>query len=156
MKKFLMIFGALALVGAIAVAGALGWAAYRASALDEESRAFVDDAAPAIARKWNRQELLNRAAPELKAEATPGQLDLVFDTANKLGAMYAYVGAKGGSTMSYTAVAGGTVTAHYLAKVRCQNGDAIFDIGLVKRDGHWFILTFHVTPMPDGSPVHHT
>ncbi|MBN9085550.1 MAG: hypothetical protein J0J01_01470 [Reyranella sp.] len=49
MKKFLMIFGAIALVGVIAIAGVLGWAAYRGSALDKESKAFVDSAVPAIA-----------------------------------------------------------------------------------------------------------
>jgi hypothetical protein len=146
MKKFLMIFGGIALVGVLAIAGLIGWAAYRGSALDGESKAFVDAAVPAIARNWSKQELLDRAAPELTAKTTPEQLAMIFDTLAKLGTMVEYEGAKGDATMSYGTDAGSGISANYEAKARFQNGGVVFRVGLVKREGRWMILNFHVDP----------
>lgn len=148
MKKFLMVFGAIALVGVLAIGGMIGWAAYRGSALDSESKAFVDAAVPAIAKNWNKQKLLDRAAPELKAKATPEQLTLIFDTLAKLGPTVEYEGAKGDAVMSYGTDAGSGISATYEAKARFQNGGVILRIGLVKRDGRWMILNFHADPAP--------
>ena len=56
----------------MALAAVLYWMLYRGFMLgNTEGRAYVDSAVPAIARNWDRQELLDRAAPELKAKATP-------------------------------------------------------------------------------------
>jgi hypothetical protein len=148
MKKFLMIFGGIALVAVLAIAGMIGWAAYRGRALDGESKAFVDAAVPAIASNWNKQELIDRAAPELKAKATPEQLAMIFDTLARLGPMVEYEGATGQATMSYETGAGSNVFGKYDATARFQNGSAVFHIGLVKRDGRWTILNFHVDPSP--------
>jgi len=157
MKKFLMVFGAIALVGVLLIAGAVGWASYRTSVLGTEGKAFVDGALPAITRNWNQQELLDRAAPELKAKAPPAQLSAMFATLAKLGPMLAYEAAKGSATVSYTSAEGSVVTATYVAKARCENGTAVFKVILLKREGHWLILNFHVDPeAAESSPVKHT
>ncbi|MBN9085551.1 MAG: hypothetical protein J0J01_01475 [Reyranella sp.] len=94
--------------------------------------------------------MLDRAAPELRTKATPEQLALVFDTLAKLGPMVAYEGAKGDATMSYGTGAGAEVSARYVATARFQNGNATFQIVLIKRDGSWTILSFHADPVPAG------
>ena len=148
MKKFLMIFGAVALVVVVASAIAIGVAAYRGNALDAESKAFVDAAVPAIASGWNKQELLDRATPELREMAKPEQLAALFDALSRLGPIVEYEGAKGDATMAFTSGSGGTVSAKYEAKAQFKNGTAIFRIVLMKRDGRWMIHNFQVDPAP--------
>lgn len=148
MKKFLMIFGAIALVCVVALGGMIGWAAYRGSALDKESKAYVDDAVPAITRSWNKQELLDRAAPEFKAKIAPDQLTTIFASLAQFGPMIEYQGAKGDAAMSYGTEGFNGTSAQYEAKARFQNGSAIFRIALVKKDGRWMIVGFHAEGIP--------
>jgi hypothetical protein len=146
MKKFLMIFGAVPLVIVAVAAVGIGVAAYRGTALDAESKAFVDASVPAIASGWNKQELLDRGTPELREMAKPEQLAAMFDTLARFGPLVKYEGAEGDATMAYTGGSGSTVSATYVAKARFQNGDALFRIALIKRDGRWMIHNFHVDP----------
>ena len=155
-KRFLTVLGAIAMAGVVALGAFIAWSAYRGISRGIEGKAFVDRAIPAIARNWDRQELLDRAAPELRAEATPEQLDTVFGTLTKLGPMVEYQGAKGEAVTTYTTSSGSVVTAKYEAKGRFQNGGAIFQIVLVKRDGHWMILNFHVDFPPAEGRAEHT
>src|SRR5437868_1370243 len=89
MRRFLYILGLLTLVGLVG----LGVVAYKGSELDTESRAFVDGAVPAIVEHWSRQELLERATPELRANANPEQLQAMFEALSRLGRLVEYEGA---------------------------------------------------------------
>lgn len=146
MRKVLYILGALTLIFIVVAGAGIGVVVYKGNTLDKESRAFVDGAVPAIAGTWSQQELLDRATPELRETARLAQLGMVFETLSQLGPLVGYDGATGDASMSYMSGSGGTVAASYVAKARFRNGNATFHIGLVKRDGHWMIQTFHVDP----------
>jgi hypothetical protein len=157
MKKYQKILGAVAIVGGMALAAVFFWMLYRGFMVSNtEGRAYVDSAVPAIARTWDRQQLLDRAAPELKAKATPELLDQVFGTLANLGPMSTYDGATFQETTNVATTGGEVVTATYRATVHCQKGDAVITIRVLKRDGQWSILNFHVDPVPANGPAKHT
>jgi hypothetical protein len=138
----------LTLIVVVVVGVGLGVALIKGKALDAESKAFVDSAIPAIAATWSKQELLDRATPELRDIAKPEQLNAVFDRLSQLGPLVKYEGATGQATMSYMLGSGSTVAASYVAKAQFQNGGATFRVVLRKREGRWMIYNFHVDPVP--------
>jgi hypothetical protein len=150
LNKFLRGLGALTLAVLVAGAVSLAVLVYKGRALDAESKAFVDNAVPAIASNWGKEQLLDRATPELRNSVGPGQLTTFFNTLSRLGPLLKYEGAAGASAFSYIAGAGNTESAAYTAKARFQNGSATFQIVLLKRGGRWMIQTFHVDPKLDG------
>ncbi len=156
MRKFLTVFGAIALAVVVLAAIGIGYAAWRGSALDRESKTFVDEAVPAISARWDKQQLLDRATPELRAAASPEQIATLFATLSRLGPLIEYRGAKGDANMAWTAGSGSVTSATYVATAHFQNGNASFRIVLLKRDGHWMIHNFHVDPAPPDSPPKRT
>jgi hypothetical protein len=146
MKKMLCVLGALTLV--ILVAAGIGAAVlvYEGKALDGESKAFVDSAVPAIAARWDQQQLLDRATPDLKRSISQDRLTSMFKGLSQLGPLVNYEGATGEANMLYFTGTGASVSASYVAKADFQNGNAVFQIALVKREGHWMINGFHVDP----------
>src|SRR5579862_8621728 len=64
MKKTLMILGGIFVVVTLAVVGVITIAAVKGSALDRESKAYVDEAVPAIVSEWDIREIQKRASPE--------------------------------------------------------------------------------------------
>jgi hypothetical protein len=146
MRRFLSIFGALALIGMVAAGIGLGVLLYKGHALDAESKAFVDSAVPAIAATWSKQQLLDRATPELleNVRLKPEGLNALLDSLSQLGPLVEYEGATGESAQSYIAGSGSTLSASYGAKARFQNGTATFRIVLMNREGRWMIHNFQV------------
>jgi hypothetical protein len=147
MRRFLYILGSLTLVVFVVAIVGFGLVAYKGNELDAESRAFVDSAVPAIAARWSKQELLDRATPELRENAKPARLQMMFEALSRLGRPVEYEGATGQATMTYIAGSGSTVSGSYTAKVKFEGGSAAFKIGLLRRDGHWMIHNFHVDPV---------
>jgi hypothetical protein len=74
MRRFLYALGCVTMVALIAGVAGFGLLAYKGSELGAESRTFVDGAVPAIVPHWNKEELLDRATPEVRANANPEQL----------------------------------------------------------------------------------
>jgi len=136
----------------VAVAGAVAlWVlcggAEKSSSLDLESHKFVDDAIVAIASSWNPDELLKRASSEMLAEAGHQvDVDSLFDQWRPLGGLISYTGSTGGAETIESPEIGKMIKATYSAKATFQNGTAEIRIELVKRDGHWSILGFKVSP----------
>lgn len=153
MRRILYVLGALTLIVIVAAGVGLAVVSYKGNALDKESKAFVDSAVPAITAAWSKQQLLDRATPELRESAKPAQLDALFETLSRLGPLVDYDGATGEATMSYMTGSGGVVSASYVAKARFRNGNATIRIVLVKRDGRWMIHNFHVDPVPGNGAV---
>ncbi len=77
MRKFLLVLGTLTLATVAVVAISIGVLAYKGIALDAESKAFVDNAVPAIAANWKREQLLTRATPELRDSIKRDQVRVV-------------------------------------------------------------------------------
>lgn len=152
MRRFLYALGCVTLVAIITGAVGFGLLAYKGSELDAESRAFIDGAVPVIVAHWNRQELLDRATHELRANADPEQLRTMFDALSRLGRLVEYGGATGQAIAAYIAGGESTVSGRYVARARFEGGSATFRIGLLKRDGHCLIHSFHVDPAGNGSP----
>jgi hypothetical protein len=142
-RRALQIIGAFALTIVVAAGIGIGVLIYQGRGLDAESRAFVDAAVPAIAAGWSKDQLLERATPELRANAKPSELRALFDALARLGPLIEYQGATGEARMSYMIGSGSTVSASYIAKARFQNGTATFRIVALRRDGHWMIHNFH-------------
>src|SRR5260370_29865093 len=99
MKKFFIVLGAIFL--ALIVLGGIGIAfvAIRGTALDKESKAYVDAAVPVIVSSWSVQALLDRASPEFTQATQPGDVDRFFGTLRQLGKMRVYKGSQGQALM---------------------------------------------------------
>lgn len=146
-RKFLAILGGISAAVLILLAVGIGVVAWNGTALDKDSRSYVDVAVPAIVAHWSPDELLRRATPELRASAKPDQVESLFDRSSfLLGTMVQYDGATGQAVMSYFSGKGSIVSARYVAKVRFEKGEAAFQITLTKRDGRWLINGFYIQP----------
>ncbi len=152
MRRFLYIFGAAILVIIVAAGIGVGVVVYKGNALDAESKAFVDSAVPAIAASWSKDQLLDRATPELRANVKPEELRALFDAVSQLGPFVAYEGATGQANMAYMTGSGSAVSASYVAKAKFKDGTATVRILLLKRDGRWMISGFHVDTSLSGGP----
>jgi hypothetical protein len=147
MRKFLAVVGAVALALVVVATAGVAFMAWKGTAADAESKAFIDAAVPAIAATWQEQQLLDRATPELLKAAKPVDLTEFFTKLSALGSLIKYDGSTGQSMMSYFTGSGGTVAAAYVAKAEFKNGTATFNVALLKRDGRWMINGFHVDPV---------
>jgi hypothetical protein len=148
MRRFLLVLGTLTLVFIVVAVIGIGVLFYKGSALDAESKAFVDRAVPAIVGKWDKNQLLELASPELQQKVRPDELNALFTSLSRLGHLVEYVGATGDARMSYNLGSGGTLTASYLARARFENGAAMIRLNLIKRDGDWMINYFYVDTAP--------
>jgi hypothetical protein len=148
LRRLIYILGGLTLFAIVVAAVGFGIIAYKGHMLDAESKAYVDSAVPAIAAQWSKDELLDRATPELRATVKPGELTALFDALSQFGPMVEYEGATGQATMAYLAGSGGAISASYVARAKFRSGSATFRILLLKRDGHWMIQNFHVDRAP--------
>lgn len=138
-----------AVVAALMLGGmAVSSLAQKGDALDSESRAYMDQAVPAIANRWDKNELLERATPALRSVIKPEELAQLFSTFSRLGKMAEYRGASGEATMWLALNSGIAVSASYVARANFENGSATFRIGLRKLDGHWLINSFYVELSP--------
>jgi hypothetical protein len=120
---------------------------YNGNALDTESKAFIDAAVPAITTNWSEQQLIDRALPELLQTTQSNDLHVLFHSLSRLGTLTEYNSSMGEALMSYVVGNGQTVQADYLAKAKYRNGEARFRIRIVKKNGAWLILGFHVDPV---------
>jgi len=141
MRRFFYWFGiAAAVVLIVLVAGGVVLLR-KGSALDAESKAYVETAVRAISSKWDQQELLDRASPELRASLKPDALTQVFDKFSQYGSLVEYEGATGEAKMFY--LNGETkISAEYKGNAKFDNGEATFNVALVKLSGKWLIYNF--------------
>ena len=142
--RLLAILGGFCLLLAIFWGVARGFGAYVRHELTPSSHAYVDDSIRAILTTWSEDELVKRASPEMRANATQGQLNQFFTTLEKLGKFHTYDGANGEVEVTYYGNRGLIITAPYLAKASFQNGPAQIRIKLIRHGDAWYILDFHV------------
>jgi len=148
MKKVLIILGTVFLVIILLVAVVVGVAAVRGSALDKESKAYVDRNLPLIISGWDEQELLSRASPEFTQNTKREDLDRGFAGLSlKFGKMQSYEGAKGQSYINYSVLSshsGRIITAEYIARVIFAGGSTSIRITLIKHGDQWQIKRFEI------------
>jgi len=116
---------------------------FHGSQLESEAPQYLSEAIPAIAAKWDPNELLKRGSPELLKVASEDQVRELFEKFSPLGAFVRYDGATGGAGWNY---ANGvtTVTGSYVATATFENGQAVFTVELVKRNDQWTISSFQI------------
>jgi hypothetical protein len=146
MRRFFFWFGVAA--AALLIVAVVGGVVLlrKGSALDAESKAYVETSFKAIASKWDQQELLDRASPELLASIKPDALTQVFDKFSQYGALVEYEGATGAANVSYFNGVS-KISAGYQGKAKFENGEATFNVLLVKLSGKWLIKGFHIDPI---------
>jgi hypothetical protein len=158
MKRILIALGVAFLALVVVVVAFIGHNAFTGSALDKESKAYVDAAVPAIISSWNEQELLKRASPEFQHATGPGDVDRLFGWFRTLGQFQKYEGANGEATISVTPQTGRVISARYVAKAVFDKGEANIEVVLMKHGNLWQIAGFKVySPalMPATAPQPH-
>ena len=128
MKKTLMILGGIFAI--LIVAGVIGFSvlAVKGIALDEESKAYVDEVTPKILANLNKETLFQHASDELKNSASPEEFDKIFNWFAKLGQFKKYKGSSGQVTISVTTERGKQITGIYEAQAEFENGPATIKI----------------------------
>src|SRR5262245_57788214 len=139
MKKLFIVLGVIFLALIFLAALGIGIAAFRGSALDKESKAYVDSAVPAIISSWDTQELMSRASPELNQVTQVDDAERLFQSLRSLGKMKKYQGSKGESLTSQILGKGATISARYLANAEFDGGNAKIYVTLIKHGNLWQI-----------------
>lgn len=112
----------------------------------QQARAYVDDTIPRIAESWDAQILTQEAATEFHENASQEDIAKLCDTlAERLGPLRDYRGSRGRVKMSASTGGGIVVRGAYRAECAFANESAIIDVGIVRRNGDWGIVSFFVT-----------
>jgi len=147
MKKALMILGGI--FAGLIVLGVIGFVfiAVKGTALDKESKAYVDEVTPAILANLNKETLFRYASDELKNAASEEEFDKIFDFVAKLGEFKEYKGSSGQANISVTTERGKQITGIYEAQAEFENGPATVKITTIKKGDNWQVMGFHITSM---------
>jgi hypothetical protein len=135
----LLAFAVILIAGAVTI-GIIG------NTLDEESKAFVDTAIPAIVSDWDIAEIQKRASPEFNETVNYDEMQQLFDVLHGLGDLQEYNGAVGESRIIISFQAGVLITAYYDASADFESGLAVVQISLIKHGKKWQILGFKIAP----------
>jgi len=143
MKKALVVLGGVFLTLLILGGVGFGLMAYEGTKFDTSSKAYAEEANARITESWSADELKSRASSALKQAATDAQIDQLFQQLAPLGGLQSPGDFKGESNISYIYPQGARITALYSANETFQNGTAQIDVGLIREQGQWLILSFH-------------
>ena len=137
------IFGLLIIVGIVG----FSILAAKGSALDEESKAYVDDVTPKILANFSKETLFQYASDELKNSGTEEEFDKLFNWFGKLGKFIEYKDSNGQANMSVTTQNGKQITGYYVAQAEFENGPATIKVSTVKKGDDWQVNGFHINSM---------
>lgn len=139
-----MILGGIFLLLVIVAVVGFAIIAVKGSTLDEESKAYVDEAVPLILADLDQSTLFKYASPELIESASQEEFNKLFKWFKRLGEFKEYKESTGQANMSYTTHSGKIISGQYVAKVEFETGPATVNIAIVKRDGRWLINGFRI------------
>jgi len=144
MKKILMVLGAIFLV--IVLLGIIGFSilAVKGSALDKESKSYVDTVAPIILANLSKETLFEYADDQLKNSVKPEEFEKMFNWFSKLGNFVEYKEPKGQANISITTESGKVITGYYEVFAEFETGPATVRIIIIKRGNDWKIIGFHI------------
>jgi hypothetical protein len=154
MKTILAIIGGLAIAFIAVVVAVFFIGMNELDRLAEEATAFVDEAVPAIAGEWRRDELIARASPELMAIVTDADVnELMFAGMVKLGPMKAYKGSSCMIVRFEMSTEGESAIADCTASAEFEMGPATFQVGLKEAGAKWGLAKFFFTTPSDTGAV---
>jgi Tfp pilus assembly protein PilW len=116
--------------------------------MNASSKAFVDEAVPAIASTWSKGELVKRSSPQLQEKISGGTIDDLFaKLAAHLGSYQSYDGATG-DVSTHFSIHRMTMTAMaiYDCHVSFQNGKLKIKLILRANGDNWEIVGFDIHP----------
>jgi hypothetical protein len=147
MRKILIVLGSIFAV--IIVVGVIGFSilAVKGGALDEESKAYVDDVTPKILTSLNQETLFQFASDELKSSASQEEFDKIFNWFGKLGKFVEYKESKGQANISVTTQSGKQITARYEAQAEFEAGPAAIKVSIIKKGESWQVVGFNINSM---------
>jgi len=122
----------------------VGYLAYEGHVLDKSSKAYVDEAIPAIVTSWLPHELLKRESSAFLKATSDAQLMQLFVDFRRIGALQSYEGCKGEANIKYTLASGKMITAAYSGQAIFQNGKAEIKVLLIQQNGEWKIQGFRI------------
>jgi hypothetical protein len=147
MKKFFIVMGVtFAVLIVLAVIG-IATIAVKGSALDKESKAYVDQVTPIILADLRKETLLKYSSDDLKKIAKPEDLEKIFDWFKRLGTFQKYKGSTGQANISMTTQSGKVITGQYVAEADFDTGPAQIKIVTVKKGDQWFVQMFNINSM---------
>ena len=119
----------------------------KGSALDKESKAYVDEITPVILSNLTKETFFQYADEQLKNSATPEKFEKIFNWLSKLGEFKEYKGSSGQANISITPETGKLITGHYEAQAEFETGPATVKITIIKRGNKWKIIGFNINSM---------
>jgi exoribonuclease R len=154
MKKFLVILGAIFLALILLAVAFFVRSAIEGTKLDNESKAYVDQAIPAIVSSWNEQELWSRISPEFQRATRFSDVEQFFQSLKKLGKLKEHKGSQGQAVISRILGKGTTISANYVIEAEFEAGSAKIFVRLIKYGDQWEIASFRVEPSFQIPPTH--
>ncbi len=150
MKRPYLFDGAVVLAAILVVAPIIGFGVYRTLALKAESTPFIETSVRAIAAHWDQHQLLDRATPELRANAAPQELASAFGSLAELGAPLDYQPGTGDFHLDLDTRNLVKVWTVATVRVRCEHGTVALKLTVVRRDERWMINDFDydIEPAP--------
>lgn len=147
MKKTLMILGGIFAILIVTGVVSIVVLVVKGTALDKESKAYVDEVTPKILANLSKQTLFQHASDELKNSASPEEFDKIFNWFGKLGRFKEYRGSSGQANISVTTERGKQITGIYQAQAEFENGPATIKITIIKKGDTWQIMGFNINSM---------
>jgi len=144
-KKILMILGVIFL--AEVIIGVIGFSIFivKGSALNKESKAYVDRVVPIILSDLKKETLLQYADDQLKNSSKPEEVDKIFNYLfPKLGKFKEYKGSEGGVHISGNLENRIVITGYYKAQVEFETGPAVVKVAVIKKGDDWKITGFNI------------
>ena len=136
--------GKIFLILLLLVAALVGYGLWQGPILDAQSKAYADNAVPAIFARWSKDQLLQRASPELTRNVSDNDLSTVFfGLARRLGVLVRCDGATGESHIFFNEK-GMNVTAQYNVNAQFFTAPGVIQLSLKKHGDQWQLLGFHV------------
>ena len=118
---------------------------YRASALAQEGKAYVDEVLPVILADLRKETFLKYASPELANSVSAEQFDKIFSWFKKLGRLKEYKKSAGKVYYPlYRTQSDKSIRGRYVAHVEFESGPAQVQIGLVRKADKWQIHEFRI------------
>ncbi len=141
-----MALGYISLAIIVVIAAVVGILAVVGHSLDRESKAFVDDAIPAIAARWDVREIQKRASPEFDEGMNYDDLAQDLEELRQMGKLVEYKGSTGQSNITISFQLSYEITADYSANADFETATADIRMSLIRHDGKWQILDLQINP----------
>lgn len=148
MQGLRKLVGGLGLLLIAAMIAGVFWGYLRMLPLLDSANEYLARAVPAIARSWDREQLLSRMTPELRNGLGEESLDSIYGVFEGFGPLTDY--RDGSCSIPLLSVlTGARIVATCTAMADCEKARVRFRLGLARTSDYWEIESFFVTKAGD-------